>query len=304
MVGFMGANLRFLTLQMCGKITDTELKHLSDRCTQVQELDIDGPFLCSDDGLKSLFALPLKSLRIAHAEKMTGASLEELVVKCPDLEHLSLEYCGRLKDGAQVVSGLVNLKSLSLNHIGGMTNDTLKQIIESVGGNLKLLSLDGCKDMSDQVLAVIAKECPKLAELSLSDAPALTGEGFAEFFSTSKAHLKSISLHRNVTLPDSVIISLSNLHGPFLEAVNLNGLDELTGHALTTLAMNCPRLLELDVSWIRTVDDEFIEKLMAQSPGLKCVKVYGCNRLTEVTMKKALCNSAGHAILMHGNEFD
>lgn len=304
MVGIMGANLRFLTLQMCGKITDTELKHLSDRCTQVQELDLDGPFLCSDDGLKSLFELPLKSLRIAHAEKMTGASLEELVLKCSNLQHLSLEYCGRLKDGAQVVSGLGNLKSLSLNHIGGMTNESLMKIIESVGGNLKLLSLNGCNHMSDEVLVMIAKECPNLADLSLSDAPALTGQGFSVFFTASKAHFKSFSIHRNVTLPDSVIISLVNQHGSALEVLNLNGLDELTGHALTTLAVSCPRLLELDVSWIRTVDDEFIDKLISHSRGLKCVKVYGCNRLTEVTMKKALCNSAGHAILVHGNEFD
>ncbi len=303
-IAYLGANLRALTLQMCGKITDSELKLLSDRCDQVQELVLDGPFLCSDDGFKAIFSLPLKTLRIGHAAKMTGDSLQELVEKCPQLEELSFEYCGRLKDGARAISRLSKLTALTLNHVGGMDNETLAEIIGSVGSNLRKLSLNGYCNMSDDILKLIATECRHLSDLSLSEASSLTADGFGQFFTLSKACLKSISLHRNVSLTDSVVISLVNQHGPTLENINLNGLDDLTVQALKTLAMGCPRLLSLDVSWIRLVDDEFLEKLLLFSRGLKCIKVYGCNRLTEVTMKKTLCNGAGLPVLVYGNEFD
>lgn len=125
---------------------------------------------------------------------------------------------------------------------------------------------------------------------------------FLEKF-TAASGLIAISLCRNVLLKDDVVVALINTHGATLQRLNLNGLDELTEYSLGAIAKGCPNMRELDVSWIRNVDDAILEALLANSRALTKVKVYGCNKLSEFIVNRRWLNEEQKEIRFIGNEY-
>ena len=278
---------------------------IADRCSQLEEVSLAGCFLCTDEGLSSIFDLRLQSLSLKHADKLGSRSLKALAKNCSaTLESLTLENSPHIKENLNLISGLENLKILHLNHIGIYEDNDICDIIEKLGPKLEDLSLTGYPKLSDKILETISAFCGQLQRLSLEECPLLTSQGFQDFLSKFKSRLTHLSLRRNVTLDDQTIIGFLNHHGRTLTCVDLNGLDELTSHSLMALAFVAPSLELIDVSWIRNVDDEFLEKLIATCPNIKKVKAYGCNRLTDLLLRQELKNAQGQNIFIQGNEFD
>jgi DNA repair protein RAD7 len=276
-----------------------------DRCSQLGEVSLAGCFLCTDEGLSSLADLPLKSLSLKHADKLGPRSMKALVEKCGEtLESLTIESCPNLKESLSLLSEFKGLKLLHLKHIGLYQDDVVCELIEKLGPQLDELSLNGYPKLTDKLLETISVSCGRLQKLSLEECPLLTSQGFQGFLSKFKSRLTQLSLRRNVALDDQTIIGFLNHHGSTLTCLNLNGLDELTSHSLTTLASSASHLEMLDASWIRNVDDEFLEKLISTCPNLKRVKVYGCNRLTDFLLRQDLKNAHDQTVFIQGNEFD
>ena len=304
MISYMCPNLIALDLGMCGRITDAQLKDIAEGCTQLKELALHGPFLCTDVGFSKLADLPLSSLVLSNASKMTSKSLEAFASKCPNLEKLCLQYCASIGAGIDCITRFSQLKSLDLSYLGSISNEDICRVLEKVGAGLEELDLNGYPGLSDAVLELISDTCPRLHALSLADATSLTSAEFSAFLSKSKIHLKRVSLFRIVHLEDTTLIAVISHHGSSLQDLNINGLDELTTHSLAALAKSTPRLKTLDVSWIRNIDDEIFEDIIKHCPELKTIKVYGCNRLTDVTMRRVWKNGQGVNVNIQGNEFD
>jgi DNA repair protein RAD7 len=162
--------------------------------------------------------------------------------------------------------------------------------------------------MGDNVLLdAVGPYCKHLRSLSLYGNEALTDEGVTKLFNiiSPLPQLKALNLGRLVQLKDSAISTVVNLFGSSLERLNINGLDELTSYSLKSVFDGgCPNIRELDISWIRDVDDDLFELLVTKNPFVATVKVYGCSKLTEFSLVKKFCNSAGTLIKVVGNEFD
>lgn len=62
-------------------------------------------------------------------------------------------------------------------------------------------------------------------------------------------------------------------------------------------------LRELNLSWIRSVDDELLKRIADASPLLKKVSLYGCNELTRIAFGIEWKNASHEPIRLVGNEF-
>ncbi|KAJ3042893.1 hypothetical protein HDV00_006455 [Rhizophlyctis rosea] len=304
-------NLRVLHLGQCGRITDEVLKSIGHHCPHLTSLTLKGPFLPTDLGFQTLFTSlgkKLTSLHLSHAAKLSHSAIEALVTSCPDLRVLRLDSCHRVGDeGVRALAKLKCLEELQLDSLGeGVKEESLMFLVESVGSGLGSLSFNGYPEMSDKVLLEsIAPTCTSLRKLFLKDCPSLTTDGIIHFLAILRtpAGLTHFSLGRNVHLADSAIIALLNDHAHTLEHLSLNGLDELTEVSLGALK-GCMKLRELDVSWIRDLDDFMLGDVLKGCKCLEEVRIYGCSKLNEEVLGRVWRNEGGREIRVVGNEFD
>ncbi|KAJ3320649.1 hypothetical protein HDU76_000261 [Blyttiomyces sp. JEL0837] len=311
-IAMFSVNVRVLNLSDCGQMTDSAIRCFAEHCPNITSLTLKGPFLVTDAAFADLFAAlgdQLQSVFLENAAKLSAKGIGALIESAKPLKGLGLSHCMSLGDeGVSLLKSLTSLETLELMDLAKVSDNVINEVLKAVGSNLTKLWLIGFSDMTDEVLLNgIAPHCTQLEELSLKNNEAITNEGMVKFLNTwrTRRPLKALDFSRLIQLQDDSLNSLITLHGPSLEHLALNGLDDLTGHSLRSLlAGGCPLLQTVDLSWIRNVDDDRFEELVTKNPELVSVKVYGCNRLTEFSLVKKFSNSRGEVIHVIGNEFD
>ena len=292
-------------------IKDDVLNLFASNCPHITSLTLKGPFLVTDNAFSNIFKALGASLEYIHLEnaaKFSESSIETLSLYCPNLHHIVFSLCSSLGDsGVSCISKLKHIKKLHLAELGAIADNTVIDLLCTIGKNLTSLSLEGFIDMTDKVLIEgIAPNCINLSHLSLKSNECITDEAMIAMINTLTLNspLRGLILSRVVNLKDDSINSIISHHGPSLTHLNINGLDDLTILSLKTLVSgNCPNLEDVDLSWIRNVDDEIFSELI-KLPFLKCVRIYGCNKLTECMLSKRHFNANNEIIKIMGNEFD
>ncbi|KAJ3166568.1 hypothetical protein HDU87_002073 [Geranomyces variabilis] len=309
-VAELSPSVRHLHLGNCGRLRESTLKAIGDNCSHLESLNLDGPFLPGDESFAAMFEAigdKLLELTLRHAAKLSQTGVDTLVRCCPNLTTLRLDHCFKLDD--HCVRSLATLRLLQTLELGFMNRtiaeDAILYLMENGSANIRSLTLDRHPNVTDRVLMQIATSCPHLSEISIVECESITSEGLLDFIRALQPTviLNIISLARIVHLNDDVIIALVNRFGRELIKLNLNGLDELSERSLRALATGCPHVRDLDVSWIRNVDDFMLVELLANAPELASIRVYGCNKLTENLINKRILNSDGQEIRFVGNEF-
>ncbi|KAJ3401924.1 hypothetical protein HDV05_000195 [Chytridiales sp. JEL 0842] len=308
----LSPNVRTLNLSDCGQIIDSTIADLVSSCQFITSLTLKGPFLVTDKAFAQLFSSlgeQLEELCLENAAKLGSGGMAALAAKCPNLRNLTLSHCMSLRDeGLKVISGLTAMKKLELMYLEGVTDEVLVEITSKLGHNLTHLALTGFAEMADTVLLDgVGAHCKELCSLSLYGCESLTDDGITKFLNMLNPlpNLRQLDLGRIINLKDDSIVTVVNLFGSSLEFLNINGLDELTEYSLRTLLNGgCPNIVELDLSWIRDVDDDLFQLMVTKNHLLKTVKVYGCHKLTEFSLVKKFYNKAGSLIKVVGNEFD
>jgi hypothetical protein len=121
----------------------------------------------------------LKTLILMGAYKLSDAGLEDLLTVCPVVEALSLEQCSRITDTSLPRLPLLcgaSLKDLNLTLLPGLSAAALSACLRQLP-HLERLSLQGCVDVSDDVLRTVAQSCPRLREIDLSKCGKVTDVG-------------------------------------------------------------------------------------------------------------------------------
>ncbi|KAJ3123359.1 hypothetical protein HK098_002001 [Nowakowskiella sp. JEL0407] len=319
-IAYFCPNVETLNLSLCGRMRDSVLMLFGEKLGNLSRITLSGCFLVTDAAFSSIFGAigpRLLELNLHHAAKLTSVSVKVLVTDCVNVEKLTLDQCTGVDNDALIfLKSLKNLKELRLNCLGAnITNDMITTVISEVGKNLSCLSLNGYPGMTDQLLITgIAANCKRLIELSLAECENLTEEGMVQFLielkGKSQNDLVSLNLYRNVNLKDDTLNTIVNLYGHSLRFLNINGLDELTPRSLmclskSNIAGHPNKLEELDISWVRALDDDVFLEFVRNLSHLETIRVWGCNKLTEASlMGKQWKNGAGRLIRVVGNEFD
>ena len=277
-------NLKTLQLSFCGRLMDSTLTAIISRLKHLEHLILIGPFLITTTQWKqtlSTIGTNLRTFEISDTARWDEECSQTLVEKCPNLEVVGLRRINGLTD--QHIQWLVKLQYLRSLEIveptGMITDEYVVPIIANAGQNLEKLVFDGCVELGDDTFNAITQYCPHLSHLSLALLDRLTDECVAKSFKSWKKNhgLSTLNLTRCVGIKDSGVQAALAHSGASLEVLNLNSLDELTQETFKLFLNEQSQvgrdLVELDVSFVRCVNDDIVNQLSRACNDLRYMKV-------------------------------
>lgn len=274
-------HLTTLDLSFCYKIMEPQgNKVLEEIPVSVTSLSLGGLQIEGSTLIQVLSRLPkLTDLKLTGINTITAAVADQLL---KEIGHqlISLNFGGchlQFDDNClqSVVEHCHNIESLALDHCTRVQGEPLKVLLADPkrAKKVKILSFGGCRDLSYDVLTLLAENGINLEELHLSGVRCVN---------------------------DALLISFAE-NFPCLKYLSLksctHGQDHVTDRGIIELARCCP-LKELIVSGIHTLTDSSVFALANSCPDLQCLYVSGCGKITQVAIRylEDVCNDKVHVV--------
>lgn len=269
------------------------LDYYAEKLTSLTSLHLGGPFLVTKACYDRFFRIVgprLKTLILTDTARVNADVISSLVDNCQNLTELRLGDLNRFDDECvRLLSGLGKLEILQISNPGqDVTDKAVIDVLNSVGSGLKELDLSRCIGLTDEVLDAIHDSCVRLQTLSLEDCELFTDQGLCSLFvDWTKNHgLSRMNLSRVINFSDDALASLLRHSGGTLEVLNLNSCGKLTQAGLQALCVkggDCMKRLEdIDLGFVRDVDDMVVEGLAKRCANLRVVKVWGVPKMTQM----------------------
>lgn len=296
-IAYITTNLSTLQLSFCGRLIDSTLEKIVSRLHSLQHLILTGPFLITTEAWKftlETIGRRLRTFEISDTARWDEECSKTLVNKCPNLEVVGLKRINGLSDSiVQWLSKLKNLKSIDLTEpIGVITDQSIVPIVRNAGVKLEKLVLDGCIELGDNTFQAIIQYCPNLHHLSLALQDKITEESVVKGFkSWTRNHgLITLNLTRCVGIKDAGVQAILGHSGAHLEWLSLNSLDELTQETFKLFLDEFGNighdLVELDIGFVRCVNDDLVYKLSNACKELRVLKVFPSLRVLMIGVWK------------------
>lgn len=277
-------NLKTLQLSYCGRLNDSTLTAIISRLKHLEHLILIGPFLITTKQWKQTLQTighHLRTFEISDTARWDEDCSRTLVQECPNLEVVGLKRINGLSDQSiQYLANLSRLKALDITEPTGLiTDEFIVPIIANAGSNLEKLTLDGCSELGDQTFSAITEHCSHLSHLSLALLDRITDDCVSKGFKswTNNHGLSTLDLTRCVGIKDAGVQAVLTHSGASLEILSLNSLDELTQETFKLFMDEETRvgsdLVELDVSFVRCVNDDIVGQLSRACKDLRYIKV-------------------------------
>eukprot|EP00929_Paragymnodinium_shiwhaense_P102269 TRINITY_DN65462_c0_g1_i1.p1 TRINITY_DN65462_c0_g1~~TRINITY_DN65462_c0_g1_i1.p1 ORF type:complete len:764 (+),score=199.17 TRINITY_DN65462_c0_g1_i1:113-2404(+) len=144
----------------------------------LQVLDISGCRVIGNEAVASLAACrQLRRLNLKGIWQLETPAIVDVVMNCDKLTALDLTFCSRVSGPglftAIAATGL-ELTDLRVGCVGGIDDDSMLQMcVSTTGASLQKLALQR-SEVSAKSLQVMARHCPALQQLDLSDCQELT----------------------------------------------------------------------------------------------------------------------------------
>ncbi|GAA0187601.1 hypothetical protein LIER_34889 [Lithospermum erythrorhizon] len=164
-----------ILLEECNRISQTGILNALSNCTS--KLKLLTPDRCM--GIKDLpsesqYLSPCESLRSLSIKSCPGfgsSSLAMVGKLCPRLHQLDLTGLSGISDDSLVSvfeSSKAGLVKLDLSDCVNLTDEVVSSLVARHGETLEVLSLDGCRKVTDAGLVSLANNCPMLNDLDMS----------------------------------------------------------------------------------------------------------------------------------------
>ncbi|KAH8921863.1 RNI-like protein [Atractiella rhizophila] len=301
-------HLRSLTLNMCGQLNDDTLRLFINKLPQLVHLNLYGAHLITEPCWKEFFTAKgedLQTFMLRGSARFGIESVKALCSLCPNVSTVCLSELTKMDDDCVFeLEALQSLVSLDLSksgryqtgYDGGISTEAVVSLLQSIGGGLEHLNLGYNQHLTDEVLAAIGSNCGSLRFLDLNHVVELTDEGFTALFENweSNKGLVELDVSRCISFGSAAFAALIKHSGATLTRLNLNSLDDLkeedlnriVGGSETEAQGGCGFIEFLDLSFVRSTDDYLLKALLENLKNLKLVKVYGCNRVTDLCPRK------------------
>ena len=154
------------------------------------------------------------------------------------------------------------------------------RILCKAGAKLETLVLDQCVELGDDTFRCIIHSCPNLQHLSLGMLDRITDDVVVQGFHSWHANLglTTLDLTRCVGIKDAGVQAILAHSGASLETLSLNSLDYLTRDTFKLFVDEESNvggeLVELDVGFVRCVNDDVILGLSRCCKVLRSLKVW------------------------------
>jgi hypothetical protein len=294
------------TIKIAG-FSDADVRTLAEGCPLLEDVDFTFSHDLTDSAVLSLvnYCPGLHSLRLYYCKLITDAALETLAQRVPGLLALNVSETqvsdAALETLAQRVPGL-----LSLDVSGTQVSDA---------GLARLA--EGCKMLqdvifaglaiSDAALSGFAKACPGLQGVGVFDCEQITDESIAalaqhctglHWIDLQGTNITDTSLARTgescgdmmeivlnrTAITDSGLARLAE--GCLkLESVCLHECDQITDVGVASLALHCPLIHTLDLSFTQ-VTDVGLERIGEGCRALTEIDLCGLNNVSDLGLIK------------------
>jgi DNA repair protein RAD7 len=300
MPSLVKVNLRF-----AGQMKDRVLQYMLDRTLKIKHLQLDAANLISDDCWRQLFVklgTQLESLKLSNLDSsFDDESVELMSTHCTNLRRLKLEHCWKLSDKAlHAIARLSKTEHLSFEFLSEIKTESVVKVVETLGHNLRTLSLRSFHDADDKVLDAIHRNCHRLEKLRLSDNTVCTDQGYVNLFtkwSNPPLRYIDVSSTRDVDNanpdgpPDPVglasqgFITMMKHSGATLETLNISSCRHISHAAFEDVfnsGQTYPHLKDLDLSFQTAVDDFVVTAIFKSCPAVKKLTAFACFNVRDV----------------------
>ncbi|KAH4038127.1 hypothetical protein HBI40_083950 [Parastagonospora nodorum] len=305
-----------LSLRNCCQFKDSNIDYMIEKGKHLEELQLLGANLVSNDKWIELFIARGKDLKSLKVEWLDAAFddqvVEALGTFCPNLERLKIERCKKLgEDSIDAIARMEHLQHLTLRFYSEIPHEKLINLITSVGANLRTLCLehflDASSEPTDDVLDTIHNTCHKLQKFRFTENNECSDAGYVNLFSNwdnPPLHYADINSTRDM--------DNSNPDGPEDEPIGLasNGFRELMAHSGSRLEFldisSCrhisheafteifdgskqyPHMREINLSFCPVVDTPIIAGIFRSCPQLQKVVTFGCFQVEDVVVPRGI----------------
>ena len=302
-------NIKHLRLRNAVQFKSKVMDHLVGTTVKLASISLHGANLIDDerwDRFLNEKGSTLKSLKVYHMDGHFGdEQIDLLPTACPDLQRLKISHNQKVTDkGIEHIAKLPNLQHLSLEIYKTTTSQPYVEVINSVGPQLRTLSLATVQFIDDSVLEAIHENCQNLSKLRITDNEVMTDQGFANLFTNwYNPPLTYVDLHKcrhidaavprdnpdNIGLGSKGFEALMAHSGATLRILNIYSCRHISKESFEQafgLGKHFLEMIEMNVSFCQQVDDFVVGSIFRSCPNLKTLKVFGNFGVRDVKVPK------------------
>ncbi|OMO65169.1 hypothetical protein COLO4_31487 [Corchorus olitorius] len=237
-----------------------DYKYLHHLCIR----DFDADILDLDAGIREMIILKedianLTCIDISSFE-VTTSTLFLLSTKCSSLVHI--RFRGAILSGHEDTNTPILSKNHKLQELQLCYSDITDELLERVGlmfPSLKVLSLDGCSEVTSRGIEAILKSCKYISELSLENyTKAKMIEANSE---VAQVNLEELILEDSAIDDEGLAVIATKC--PQLVHINLSGCREVTSNGIKQMLKNIKTLRRFSVGSEKVNSVELLEWMLS-----------------------------------------
>jgi hypothetical protein len=241
--------IKSLDLSACEFTTDNSesdknaakarLKSILEACPKLEHLNL-GHFPPIDDELLQKLPNKLIKLNMSHPTGISENFLQKLAGQCPQITHLGIGYCTKITDASldKFLRESKKIEELNIEGCTQLSDDAFK----NTQSTLRLFNARGCQNIRDKIFSELPQKWHNLTHVTLDCCKNITDDGLIPLLA-GNTKLRELSASECDQLTNQ-----SFRHLPAsLTYLNLRECRQLTNELIITLKQKCPNLLSLNI---------------------------------------------------------
>jgi hypothetical protein len=265
-------------------VRDSTILRFMDACTRLRSISLHGCIFVTDMGVNAIAECcgnTLSTINLSYCVRITDKGIAAIAQHASrTLEQINLKGCSLITDyGLQRLSACCHLHRIRLSELPEITDIGVWALANGCR-QLEWIDLTGNCGCSDASAEAFSRYCPKLRWLSMARIPFIAPESVIHHHhqqqSTNPVDTNSNSNNNNNNNSDSSTPPELSFAVRRKRTITTG----LSDRGLEALAIGCPRLTFLDLSFHHNITDRGVEQLARTAYHLVHVALIGCTHAT------------------------
>jgi len=233
------------------------------------------------------FLVPARrKLKLLNYPMLRNSTLKQIGFHCPNMVSLNMSGCSQVSNAVvrSILQGCGRLEELRVDQCVRVTDaafDAMQSPFHSLQGcaSLKVISLQGCPQITGQLVGFLNKLCRQLQHLNLAQCKQIENTAIKHVFEHKE--LKCLNLRFVNTLDDTVFSHLVQNIDPS-QGLSVSPLERLDvgSSRITDSSLGClsslAHLVDIKLPWCQLITDVGVESLATSCPLLESVDLKSC----------------------------